>query len=757
MKHLHFLGIGGIGMSGLAKLALEQGYKVSGSDRERSPLTASLEALGAQIFEGHSPSQLEGKEALIYSSGIPPTNPVLIEAAKRSIPRLHRSELLAIFAKKKRSFAIAGTHGKTTTTAIATDVFASHSPSLYVGGILQKEKTNAKWTNEPLFFFEADESDASHICYEPEGTLLLNLELDHHTTYNSIEALQKTFLQLYEQTKDKSLFFYNGQDPHLQGLFPEGTPFGSSGEFPLFFHSVRREGFGLRASVVYHETVLEDLFFNTPLEHNLSNALPVLALALRLGLSEQEIKEALASFKGVQRRLDLIHQENELFVFDDYAHHPTEIHSTLTSLRNTWKEHKLVAIFEPHRPSRLQACLSDFAKAFQHIDHLILTDTYTAGEQETLPFSPKELLEKIEAPKKDYIPLAHLKENLETTLRPFDVAISLGAGSLHKLMPTLNLSQAKLRVGIFYGGESVEHTISCRSFKEVEKHLCSDTITTVPIYIDQEGSWKSSSFLDLIDSLDIAFPLIHGPKGEDGTLQGLFEFLGLPYVGSPWSACAVAMNKDLCKKVLLSQGLPVVPYQLIKEKQTLQKPLTYPLFVKPTHLGSSVGISHIFSEEALDRAIDLALSYDSSCLLEPEIQGRELEFIVLGNEQVTVYPPGEILKGDTFYSYERKYGKKAVPTTLFPKLDPLVKKEGMELAKQAYLAIGCQGYARVDFFLDQENRWWINEINPTPGFTKTSLLPQITKEYGLPMRSLILQLLQMGLQRARKTCKSVYP
>lgn len=356
------------------------------------------------------------------------------------------------------------------------------------------------------------------------------------------------------------------------------------------------------------------------------------------------------------------------------------------------------------------------------------------------------------------------------------------------------MMQTKIRLGVLFGGQSAEHEVSIRSAKSVIEHLDSKKYDVFPIGIDKKGSWhflKKEPFLlslkknflptfkkddpnfpliahkaspreilfspcTLKKGFDVIFPILHGPLGEDGTVQGLIELANIPYVGPDHLSSAICMDKGIMKDVLRAHGLPVVKYQLLHQgepidEEGLIKTFGFPFFVKPAQLGSSVGISKVHSKEELFPAIKEAFQYDERILIEEGIDGREIECSLLGNETVEASLPGEIIPAHEYYSYEAKYlDEQGAAFELPAKLKPKKREEIQKLAIQAFKVLRCEGMARADFFLKKDGTVLINELNTIPGFTSISLYPKLWEVSGLPYGELIDRLIDLAISRYQR-------
>jgi D-alanine-D-alanine ligase len=316
----------------------------------------------------------------------------------------------------------------------------------------------------------------------------------------------------------------------------------------------------------------------------------------------------------------------------------------------------------------------------------------------------------------------------------------------------------RLRVAVVYGGRTGEHEVSVRSAKAIMNAMDADKYEIIEYFIDQEGKWSPRPILPepgAQPEIDVVFPVLHGTFGEDGTMQGLFELAGLPYVGAGVMASAVSMDKEMMKRVCKERMLPVVEYVTVAREcanvMDACKGLPFPMFVKPANLGSSVGISKAHDAQELEAAFALAARYDRKIVIERGIEGRELECAVLGNEAPMASVPCEILPSREFYDYEDKYLLDRAQTQVPADLPPQQTGELRRMAVDCYRAVECEGMARVDFLLERAtNRLYINEINTIPGFTSISMYPKMWEHSGIPFAALIDRLIELGLDRHRR-------
>lgn len=777
-KKYHFIGIGGIGMSALARILLDKKIPVSGSDLSFSTNTKELAQKGAVINKGHSAKHISPQHTVVLSSIIRESNPELIAARALNCRIMHRSELLADLMQGERTLVCTGTHGKTTTSSLLTTVLVGSGldPTFAVGGMLQG--LNGRLGKGGFFIAEGDESDASFLNYHPEGAIITNIGLEHMAHYKSVEDLHHAFKTFIGQITNDSLFFYCGDDSELSRLADHrGVSYGFSETCALRITHYRQEGWTSYFDMSFEGNTYKDISLNLIGRHNALNAGAVFGLALGLGIAEEKIRESLKTFSGVDRRCQKKGNLESVLQLDDYAVHPTEIKKTLDSIREVIEERRLVVLFQPHRYSRVRDLLTDFGTSFAVADQVYVDNIYPAGEEPIAGITIEQVIEEIALHSR--VPCEKWSRQ---ALMPHDVFVTMGAGDVTYVHDTLP-SPKKLNVGIVFGGLSCEHEISLRSARFVAGSL-DRTLYNVHYYgIDKKGGWitgeeakeiletqtvvDSPRCLPLFDRAkeleicDLFLPILHGTNGEDGTIQGLFEMLGKPYIGPDIRSAAVAMDKILTKRIVSACGVPTPPditfgyIEWQREGPALLSTIKkFPVYVKPVQLGSSVGVSCVERVEQLEQAIENAFYYDTKVMIEEGKVGcRELEFAVVGNSgafRVETPPPGEKLAQGSFVDYEKKYSAQPVKTTLDAALDPDLLAKGRELAIKAYRAIGCTGMCRVDFLLDSRGEFWFFEMNTIPGMQQFSLFPKIWNQEGTPFDKLLNRLIVLALQRKRE-------
>lgn len=434
-KVYFFIGIGGIGMSGLAKIALEKGNRVLGSDTKSSKTTQDLEKLGATIYYTHESCHIKEGMSIIYSTGIPHDNVELKEAKRLNLPLLHRSDFLDFLAKESKPLLVTGTHGKTSTTALLSTLLMSSGldPSFVVGGYVKHLDTNAHHGKGPYFVMEADESDGSFLKTKSFGAIITNAEEDHMDYWKTSERLKQGYLQFIDQVSHH--LFLCEEDPFLQTVLNRGISYGFSSQADL--RITRWESFDFHSTfdLEFLGKVYPHFSLPQPGRHQVLNATAAIGLALSLGISKEKIDEALKNYQGVKRRIDFIGEKNHIKVFDDYAHHPTEIVTTLKALHLAFPKNRLIVVFQPHRYTRLAHHLLDFSKAFSLADICLMTEVYSAGEVPISGVDTRALIDQMSHPHVAYCPKEEVITTLKNLSKPSDIIVTLGAGDITSYAP----------------------------------------------------------------------------------------------------------------------------------------------------------------------------------------------------------------------------------------------------------------------------------------------------------------------------------
>jgi len=441
-KHIHFVGIGGIGMSGIAELLLNLGYKISGSDLQESDITQRLESLGGIINIGHDAAWVSGADVVVISSAITADNPEVLEAVNSHIPVIPRAEMLAeLMRLNKFGIAIAGSHGKTTTTSMVSWLLAHAGldPTVVIGGKVDcLGGSNAKLGEGDFLVAEADESDGSFLKLAPVLEVVTNIDLEHLDFYNSIEEIKALFIKFIDKIPFYGAVILCMDDAHVASILPEIKKriltYGLTSQANVYARGISTKGLNSRFEVCREDEVLGEITIPLAGVHNVYNALATVTVGLELDIPFTAIAAALQNFSGVQRRLQIKGERREITVVDDYGHHPTEIRATLSALRDAWPERRIVVLFQPHRYSRTSALAEDFYTAFHEADFLFLTEIYGAGETPIPGVTAETLLQGIKQ-------RGHRHAYFEPTfdklldkaidiLEPGDVVLSLGAGNI---------------------------------------------------------------------------------------------------------------------------------------------------------------------------------------------------------------------------------------------------------------------------------------------------------------------------------------
>lgn len=772
----HFIGLGGIGMSALARILMQKGHRVKGSDRSSSLLLDELQKEGAHVQIGHSAEGLHEAEIVIYSTDIKEDNIEWIHAKERKLPLLHRSDLLHELMKGKKNLLVTGTHGKTTTTSLLASVLmeASLDPSFVVGGLIRSLNTNGRSGKGEYFVAEADESDGSFLKTPALYAIVTNLENDHLDYWGSPRMLDLAFQQFMAQTKH---LFWCCDDHRLSALNPKGTSYGFSERAELQISHFRQNDQGIIFDINGYCDIELSLFGR----HNALNGAAVFGLCLALNIPEKTIRNAFKKFAGTARRLECKGEKHKVAVYDDYGHHPNEIAVTLKAMRGRVREKRLIVVFQPHRYTRVRDLFDEFTTCFSEADEIFMTDIYSAGEAPIEGITSAALYTRMReklGTKLHFLPRTHLESGVAAALKPLDVVLTMGAGDVTKAgEPILNLyaqRAPKLTVGVLFGGTSAEHPVSLMSARNIINALDTSVYNIKLFGVTKEGEWvtgfdldkkttgprMSPEILQELAKCDVCIPVFHGPQGEDGMMGGVLDALCIPYVGCDYRSGAICMQKAWTKTAAILHGVPTAPFlemdaityrrDPIAFIHKIEEKFPYPVWVKPVHLGSSIGVSRALNREELVRSIELAIHYDEVIIVEKEVDGRQIEFSLLGNEYIQIAMPGEIINHGAFVAYDKKYGATAMEIRVPAPITEVEKMVGLELAEKMYRACGCKGLARIDFFLDKQGHFWLNEINPFPGFTDTSAYPKMWTTTGKTMLQLTDEMITLAFHRSRR-------
>lgn len=445
VKRIHFVGIGGIGMSGIAEVLINQGYSVSGSDLRRTEVTERLEKLGAKISYGHNPENVLGADVVVISSAIGADNPEVIRAKDLFIPVIPRAEMLAELMRMKFGIAIAGAHGKTTTTSFISTILASagYDPTCVVGGKLKSIDSNARLGTGRFLVAEADESDGSFLLLSPIIAVCTNIDLEHLDYYRDIEEIKEAFTNFLNKVPFFGLDVICIDNPYVQSIIPSlkrrYITYGLSKQADVRAEGIRRWGLNSYFQVIYKGKPLGEITLSMPGLHNVVNSLAAVATCMELEIPFEVIREGLRTFQGIQRRLEL-KVNTSIKLIDDYAHHPTEIRATLKTLREIW-DGRIIVAFQPHRYTRTKALMSEFVTSFNDADILIITEIYSASEKKIEGISGELLAELIKSSGHRHVEYAHSLEDVGERILSYakegDMVVTLGAGDISKVAEKL--------------------------------------------------------------------------------------------------------------------------------------------------------------------------------------------------------------------------------------------------------------------------------------------------------------------------------
>ena len=449
IRHIHFVGIGGSGMSGIAEVLLNQGYQISGSDLGENAATRRLEAMGAQVFKGHDAAYIQGADAIVTSTAVKEDNPEVVAAHAKLVPVVPRAVMLAELMRMKKGIAIAGTHGKTTTTSLVASVLAAANldPTFVIGGRLNSAGANAQLGSGEYIVVEADESDASFLNLLPVLSVVTNIDADHMDTYgHDFGRLKGAFIEFLHRMPFYGAAVVCVDDPAIREILPQIarpiTGYGVSEDAQVRALNVRAVGAQMHFTVERKNGVqMPDLevVLNLPGHHNVLNALAAIGIAVELGVPDEAVLQALAEFKGVGRRFQrygeaALPSGGQATIVDDYGHHPVEMAATLAAARGAFPGRRLVLAFQPHRYSRTRDCFEDFVKVIGHADAVLLAEVYAAGEAPIVAADGRSLARALRvAGKLEPVfvdDIAGMAQAVMDNARDGDVVLCMGAGTI---------------------------------------------------------------------------------------------------------------------------------------------------------------------------------------------------------------------------------------------------------------------------------------------------------------------------------------
>jgi UDP-N-acetylmuramate--alanine ligase len=442
VRHIHFVGIGGSGMSGIAEVLVNLGYQVSGSDLSDSGVTKRLSSLGAKIYSGHKTQYIDGADAVVVSSAVKPDNPEVVAAREHRIPVVPRAQMLAELMRLKTGIAIAGTHGKTTTTSLVASVLAEGGldPTFVIGGRLVAAGSSARLGAGDFIVVEADESDASFLHLQPAVAVVTNIDADHMDTYGQdFEKLKAAFLQFLQNLPFYGTAILCVDDPHLRALLPEVAKpvvtYGTSEDASVRADAIKHDGGRMRFRAHREKAKPLDVMLNLPGRHNVLNALAAIAVAGELGISDPNLLKALGEFHGVGRRFQNYGKiDGKFTLIDDYGHHPAEMAATLEAARGAFPGQRIVLAFQPHRFTRTRDLFEDFVKVLSTVDALLLADVYPAGEAPIVAADGRALARAVRiygGVEPVFVEdIAEMPDVIRRIAKDGDVVLTMGAGSI---------------------------------------------------------------------------------------------------------------------------------------------------------------------------------------------------------------------------------------------------------------------------------------------------------------------------------------
>ncbi|MBF0329107.1 MAG: UDP-N-acetylmuramate--L-alanine ligase [Nitrospirae bacterium] len=439
---LHFVGIGGVGMSGIAEVLHNLGYTITGSDMKGSDISRRLERIGIKVFIGHEASNVADAHVVVISSAVAPDNPEVLAAKSKGIPVIPRAEMLAELGRLKYGILVAGAHGKTTTTSLVATILgdAGVDPTVVIGGRLNSMGTNAKLGQGDFLVAEADESDGSFLKLSPTIAVITNIDKEHMDFFKDMEALKNAFLSFINKVPFYGIAVVCIENSYIRELLPSigrrVLTYGLTDAADIYAKNIKRNGVHMTFEAVYKKKPLGIFTIPIPGLHNVLNSIAAIAVALELDIPVSDISKALGSFGGIHRRFELKGEINGIKVFDDYGHHPSEIMATVRAAKECFPENRIVVLFQPHRYTRTRGLMDEFASCFEGADIIFLLDIYAAGENPIEGVSSGALLKKMNdmgLKNIQYLDDASsVIEKVADGIKPGDVLITLGAGNVYR-------------------------------------------------------------------------------------------------------------------------------------------------------------------------------------------------------------------------------------------------------------------------------------------------------------------------------------
>ncbi len=445
-RQIHFIGIGGIGMSAIASLLLQKGEKISGSDLRENVITKMLQERGAKVFIGHDSLNVKDADLVVYSSAVDFRNPELSFAVESHIPVLKRAEMLSELMKGKLSITVAGAHGKTTTTSMISHLLSSSGfcPTVVIGGIMQNVCQNYQLGDSKYFVAELDESDGSFLYFHPHISVVTNIDYEHVDYYSNWHNILDAYRKFINQTQGNGLIVGCGDDENITSFLSysnkRNIKYGLSEKNDCFAKEISIQNLSSKFRCIYKGTDLGEIILRIPGKHSISNGLACICVGRELGIEFEKIKQSLSDFNGVQRRFQIKSRINGMTIVEDYGHHPTEIAATLQAAKSADFK-RIIVVFQPHRYTRTKFLLDEFTKCFDLCDYLIITDIYAASERPLEGISASNICDKIKASgKRDVFCIPDKNDivvHLLKVIKEGDLVLFLGAGDINKLSDDL--------------------------------------------------------------------------------------------------------------------------------------------------------------------------------------------------------------------------------------------------------------------------------------------------------------------------------
>lgn len=728
------VGIGGAGMSGVARLLHNQGHEIVGSDAADSHVVAALRDEGIEVSVGPGPVEFETGDVLVVTDAVNrDEHPSTVAANRQGIPIVRRSEVLGWLLKDNRTIAITGSHGKTTTTGYTGKALEAIGldPLVVVGAEVPAYGSSVRLGGGEFAVAEACEAYDSLRDFDPYIAVLTNLEFDHSHTHASFEELEKCVRRFLERVPADGCILVSESYRGLTVL----------------------EGLSQRIVSYSDKDFPEGVELKLPGVHNRENAAAALKVLEMLGKSGEEVANALAEFDGAERRLEVkfVDEQRDVTIYDDYAHHPTEIVASVTALRERHPESRIVVVYEPHMYSRTRDFLTRFVSALDLADYAVLTDIYPARENR-IPGVTSFLIQEKLSTKSRYVPSLHLlAREIAPDVRDGDVVVLMGAGNINLVTQPLIAELKRIsggeakRVAVIAGGDSAEREISLSGADEVASALTKlGYVVSRWDPAERLHSGKSIAELVGIERPDLAFLVMHGRRGEDGAIQGMLEMLHVPYTGSGVLSSAAAMDKSVTRGVLHGNGIRV-PRGVLVQDSEVEIEFEPPYYVKPCRQGSTVGGSRVTDLDQLATALERAFLYDDAVLVEELVDGIEISCTVLDGEAL---PCVEIVPSSGEYDFAMKYQIGATEEICPARILESVEQSARDIAVRSYSAMGCRGLARVDMIIDQDEQPVVLEINTIPGMTSTSLVRKSAEGAGMTFIELVDRMVKSAIGEA---------